>query len=362
MWQELFRLPFFHIPIYGYGVMLVVGFLAAMKLAQAVGKRYNIDPELFANAALIALVTGVLGARLSHVLENIGQYTQSNLSFWQNLGNAINIREGGLTYYGGFLLAFPSLVAYAIYHKVPVKLGMDIVAPCLMIGLGFGRIGCFLNGCCYGAECKVPWAVQFPYLSDAYSTEFQGNNLASPVPRRLVKDQIKTPAGDIVDCPLALYMDQRHLSELQEPIPVSDSQILDAAYLKSKGQLEDEGLDALARQQRADPVHPAELYSALTGFLIAAFLLAYFTMPHTPGRVFAAMMLIEGLFRYVLEMLRVEPAVVGAGTGTLTFLPPQSYSMVVSVILVAGGALLWWAFSPPRSARRPAELREAVVA
>ena len=166
MHQILFRIPQFlpfigGMPIYGYGVMLVVGFFAAIGLAKFLARRSGIDPELFANAALIALVAGIAGARLSHVVENWHDYTRPELSFGQNFWNAINIRSGGLTYYGGFLLAFPAVLAYGIYKKVPVRLGMDIIAPCLMLGLGFGRIGCFLNGCCYGGPTNLPWACRF---------------------------------------------------------------------------------------------------------------------------------------------------------------------------------------------------------
>ena len=132
--------------------MLVIAFFAAMELAKFLARRSGLDPEIFANAALIALVAGVIGARLSHVLENIGDYTRSDLSFGQNFWNAINLRSGGLTYYGGFILAFAAVLAYGFYKRVPIRLGMDVIAPCLMIGLGFGRIGCYLNGCCYGAD------------------------------------------------------------------------------------------------------------------------------------------------------------------------------------------------------------------
>src|SRR5690242_4179706 len=162
MWQEVFRIPVLNIPVYGYGLMMVIGFMAAIEVAKRLAKRVGLDPEIFVNAALIALVTGVLGARLSHVIENWPQYTRADRSAWANFLDAINIRSGGLTFYGGFLLSFPTLVLYAIWKKVPVRVGMDIVAPCVMIGLAFGRIGCFANGCCYGAECNLPWAVQFP--------------------------------------------------------------------------------------------------------------------------------------------------------------------------------------------------------
>src|SRR6266404_6837547 len=120
MHQILFRLPDFlpfigGAPIYGYGVMMVLGFFLSMELSKFLARRSKLDPEIFANAALLALLTGVLGARLSHVLENLSDYTRPELTFGQNLFNAVNIRSGGLTYYGGFLLAFPALVAYGWY-------------------------------------------------------------------------------------------------------------------------------------------------------------------------------------------------------------------------------------------------------
>jgi phosphatidylglycerol:prolipoprotein diacylglycerol transferase len=318
MYQILFKIPFLGIPVYGYGVMMVVGFFAAMMMTQALARRSKIDPEIFANAALIALVAGVLGARLSHVLENLGDYTRGDLTFWENFRNAANIRSGGLTYYGGFLLAFPSLVLYGIHRKVPIRLGMDIIAPCLMIGLGFGRVGCFLNGCCYGAECKTALSIQFPYGSDAYMTEFAEGKLDHPVPPELL---IPTERG-------SRPMTREELEKREAGLPPDQRQ----------------ALEKLAAAEKSDWVHPAQLYSALTAFLLAAFLLAYFTLPHVPGHVFAAMMMMEAVFRYLLEMLRVEPAVVGRGTGHLGFLPPQSYSMVVSVFLLAGGIVLWLAF------------------
>jgi phosphatidylglycerol:prolipoprotein diacylglycerol transferase len=104
------------------------------------------------------------------VIENWPTYTDPARSFAANFVDAINIRSGGLTFYGGLFLAFPACIAYAIYKKVPIRLGMDIIAPCVMVGLAIGRIGCFLNGCCYGAECDAnfPLAVHYPPHSNAY--------------------------------------------------------------------------------------------------------------------------------------------------------------------------------------------------
>ena len=333
MRQIFFHIPFTHIPVYGYGVMLVIGLLVAMSVAQYLARRSNLDPEIFANAAILALVTGIMGARLSHVLENLRVYTNPENSFTTNFINAINIRQGGLTYYGGFIMATVCLILYALYKKVPLRVGMDIIAPCLMIGLGFGRIGCFLNGCCYGAECNVQWAVQFPYGSDAYVTQFDHNLLKMAVPRELIREHTL----------LADYLDEHDLKSVQEPLPADLFERLAVRNsLKPKEVVAaDNDLKWAAAAQHANPVHPTEIYSCIVAFSIALFLLAWFTLPHVPGRIFAGMMVIEGIFRYVLEVIRVEPAVIGRGTDRLASLPPQSFSMVVSFFLVLIGIGLW---------------------
>lgn len=311
MWQDLLRIPLpFSLPvignelvIHGFGLMLVIGFLAAMELARYLSRRSGIDPEKFANAALIGLVTGIVGARLSHVLENIRDYTRSDLTFAQNFGNAANITSGGLTYYGGFILAFVSLVGYALWKKIPLRTGMDIVAPCLMVGLAFGRVGCFLNGCCFGAVCDVPWAMSFPYGSPPYLEHVEEGKVQ--VPPALVRLD-----GD------------------GNPVP------LDPVQLRSP---ELKSLQPLAAVQRSLRIHPAQLYSAITAFTLAALLISHFTLPHPPGRTFALMMMLEGAARFSLELLRVEPPVIGL----------MSLSMVISIGLIAVGIVLWLVFRAP---------------
>lgn len=335
MHQILFRLPDFlpqpigGAPIFAYGVMLVIAFFAAMELAKFLARRSGMDPEIFANAALIALVAGVIGARLSHVLENIGDYTRSDLSFGQNLWNAINLRSGGLTYYGGFILAFAAVLAYGFYKRVPIRLGMDIVAPCLMIGLGFGRIGCYLNGCCYGAQTNVGWAVEFPYHSDAYLEQADQNLIH--VPPDLLGANGKA----------------RSIEEIQTDQTLSPEE---RQHLLSE-----------AAAQHALPVHPAELYSTFTAWLIAALLIAYFTLPHAPGRVFALMLILESISRFLLEEVRAEPVFTPFGKhifGTM------SYSMVLSIPLLALGIVLWIAFGARwrRTAPAPAAVPAAATA
>lgn len=305
MLQELFRIPGLDIPIFGYGLMLVIGFLAAIQLGKFLANRAGLNGDAFINAGLLALLFGVLGARLSHVLEDLifaggHSYFRSDRSLTHNLINILNIRNGGLTYYGGFLLAIPVLLWYLRKTKLPIRFSGDIIAPCVMVGLAFGRIGCLLNGCCYGAVCELPWAIQFPYNSPAYIDEFHAG-IANP-PRELLYTSPDTDQPPLL----------RHPSTFRDRMD----------------------LRALAATQRTRPYHPAQIYSAITAFLIAGVCLTFLSLPHVAGRGFALMLMLEGGTRFLLETLRVEPAVIG----------PLSYSMAIGLALLVTGVVLWVIF------------------
>jgi phosphatidylglycerol---prolipoprotein diacylglyceryl transferase len=307
MYQIVFRIPFLNLPIYGYGLMLVVAFLVGIQLSKYMALKAGLDGEAFMNAALIALAAGVLGARLSSVFENWHTYMNPERSMFDNFIDAINIRNGGLTFYGGFLLATPCCIAYALYKKLNLLVYMDVVAPVLMLGLGFGRIGCYLNGCCYGELARPTWgasAMEFPYDSYSYQDQFF-RGLVHP-PQELLNE---LPDGTV--------------------------------GLKNWDQVKAEGLTDLANQQHALPVQPTQLYSSLTGFLLAGLLWAYWTMDHQNGRVFALMLMLEGPARFVLELIRVEPPVL---TGRFAGIPlNMSFSMVIGILVGIAGVVMWLA-------------------
>jgi phosphatidylglycerol:prolipoprotein diacylglycerol transferase len=302
MWQEVFRIPVIDRPVYGYGLMLVIGFIAATQLAKYLAARCRIDGEIFVNAALLALLTGVIGARLSHILESIaantGEFANNGRNLGENLWAMLNLSSGGLTFYGGFLLATPVLILYALWKKVPLLRGMDIVAPCLMVGLAFGRIGCYANGCCYGEECSLSWGAAFPYGSNAFVEQYE-------------RGEISVPA---------------ELTDAAHPLANGLPRLLSKEEIRKNPEL-----TRLASTLHARPVHPTELYSAFNSFLVAALLVAFFSLAPAPGRVFALMLVLEGVSRYTLEMIRVEPPVLGN----------LSFSMVLSVCFVIIGIIMW---------------------
>ncbi len=317
MYPTIFHLPILHIPIYGYGLMMVLAFLSTQWLASKLARKKGLDPDIFVNVALIALVAGVVGSRISHVLENFSYYTNPSLSAWDNFVNMINIRSGGLTFYGGLILAAPIVLGYLIHKKVPPRLSMDIVAPCVTLGLAVGRIGCFLNGCCYGAPTNLPWAVQFPYGSSAYIEAYDAGKLDMP-------PELRVPIGG---APGSDRYRPVTNEELSQGFVVTADPEQPRLFLPPNAK-------AVAAAQHAPPVHPAQLYSTFTSLLITAVVLSYFFVPHAAGRGFALMLMLEGPSRFLLEMLRVEPPVLGQ----------MSLSMVIGIVLFLVGVILWFVF------------------
>ena len=151
------------IRIYGYGAMLVLGFLFAVYWAQRRTRRAGENPEWMAACGVLALVGGVIGARAAYVMENWESFAPTGAPLW----SILDVTSGGLIYYGGVALATVIVLAYIRLKRLPLRRYLDILAPCLMVGLAFGRAGCLLNGCCWGGQCRPDWPLhaRFPMFS-----------------------------------------------------------------------------------------------------------------------------------------------------------------------------------------------------
>jgi phosphatidylglycerol:prolipoprotein diacylglycerol transferase len=152
-----------HVAIRWYGMMLLLGFLAGMLLARRLARRERVPPESIYDLALWALVSGLLGARLWFVLEN-PQVLAEETNVFRLVLKILNFTDGGLVYYGGVVAPILVLWWWFRRHRLPTLKMLDILMPAAMLGLAFGRVGCFLNGCCFGRECapQFPLALQRP--------------------------------------------------------------------------------------------------------------------------------------------------------------------------------------------------------
>lgn len=146
------------VTIYSYGAMIALGFLLVSygmgRLAPQIGLTFDNVIDLLVGAA----VGGIVGSRLYYVLAyNFPYYLQNPLQIF-------NIREGGLVYFGGLIGGAIVVIGLMRYRKWPMWEIADLAAVFVPLGYFFGRVGCFLNGCCFGITTNSFWGVRFREL------------------------------------------------------------------------------------------------------------------------------------------------------------------------------------------------------
>ena len=138
-----------------YGLMLAVSFIFAILFVKRAARRFNVSPIIIENLAFYLMLGVIIGGRVLYVIFHWTHYENDILGifrFW----------EGGMMFFGGLIGGFLAAVLYLKKEKISIPLISDIVAPAIALGQFFTRIGCFLNGCCFGKPSSLPWAVKFP--------------------------------------------------------------------------------------------------------------------------------------------------------------------------------------------------------
>lgn len=158
---------FTSIPVFGYGFMMFLGFFSAAWLAMRRANGVGLSGDMIWDLAVWIIVSGIGGARLLFVVR-FPDKVFGDKTGWAKLGAIFNLPDGGLVLYGGVILALGAFFYFCKRRQVNPLLLADVVMPSFFVGLAFGRMGCFLNGCCYGDVCNLPWAVQFPEGSATY--------------------------------------------------------------------------------------------------------------------------------------------------------------------------------------------------
>ncbi|MHC4912916.1 MAG: prolipoprotein diacylglyceryl transferase [Planctomycetota bacterium] len=291
MHPKLFEIPFIHLTVPSYGLMMVVGFLLAVWIIRRLSRDITPDPQFITNAALYSLIAGVVGARLFFVIHYFYKFKGDLLSVFA-------IWRGGVELLGGVLLAIAVIFLYLGYHKLPVRRYLDILAIGLMLALVLGRIGCFLNGCCFGRPTNLPWAVQFPYQhpilthSPAYRSQAYPN-----LERDRPDPQIRLPAEFFG------YLDKD--GKWYPDLKPYDQLTAEQKYLVDKG------------PYRCLPVHPTQLYSSAAGVVLALILYLFWRRAQKtrnsknpgkfltkPGCTFGLMFVLYGITRFFIEFVR----------------------------------------------------------
>ncbi len=329
------------LPIRGYGVMVLIGVVSGVALAVQRAKRRGVEPELIFSLALWLFVGGMLGARAFYVMEYWDRQfyhtdPAGHFDFIGTLKAVLNIAQGGLVIYGALIGGAVSSVIFLRMNRLPLLKIADIAAPSMALGLGIGRIGCFLNGCCFGGVCDLPWAVAFPENSPPYKRQIETGQLylhglafngksedkrvvIASVEKGSLAEKAGMQAGDqiieISERGKGEFRTQRLFSIVESREGESSAASLQddtlggavRALLSIRGAGTKIIVETAERNQpvewtlaeaidlptRSLPVHPTQLYSAIDAILLVLLLLAYDPFRRHDGEVFALMVTVH---------------------------------------------------------------------
>ena len=148
--------------------MMALAFLAGLWTASRRARRDGITPEKILDIGPWLIVGAIAGARLFYVATYWDTLMDRPLFPQAPWTEIFMVQRGGLVYYGGLIGAALACLLFARIKQLPLWKLADILAPSIALGYVFGRIGCLLNGCCYGRVCNLPWAIHFPPGHETY--------------------------------------------------------------------------------------------------------------------------------------------------------------------------------------------------
>jgi phosphatidylglycerol:prolipoprotein diacylglycerol transferase len=144
----------FGYPVHSYGVMIVLAFLAAVWIIRRRAPKYGIDRQKLTDGLIVTLIVGILGARIAYILQELPFYASHPREIFSP-------QMAGITSFGSIVTGLLYLFYWARRKGIPPLALFDCIGPPFLVASAIGRIGCLLNGCCYGGICdaSLPWKI-----------------------------------------------------------------------------------------------------------------------------------------------------------------------------------------------------------
>jgi phosphatidylglycerol:prolipoprotein diacylglycerol transferase len=341
------------IPVRGFGVMMMLATVAAVGLAAYRAQQVGIDPEVIYSLAFCMFIAGIIGARLFYIGQkliegelSIPRTDSGTIDIPATLVMLVSVTQGGLVVYGSVLAGVPAGIWYLRRRGLAILPMADIIAPSMALGQAIGRIGCFLNGCCYGGVClTASYALTFPpgsgpYLDQSASGWQSGvwlvqKDAAAPVEVAYVergsdadRQGVKPGLGvkRVNGVAIRSLVDaQKLLAQSTATTRYFELETADGRVLR---------WTATQPPARSVPVHATQLYAAIDAGLLALVLWLYYPFRRRNGEVFALLVTLHPISRFVLEAIRDDEAG-QLGTGL-------TIAQLLSLAILAAAAVLWW--------------------
>ncbi len=188
--------------VYSFGLMLGLAFISANYVLTKELERRKLNPNIATEITFLSIIFGVIGAKALSLIENWDSFLRNP---WSEA-----FSPGGLTFYGGFILAAIAIFIYLRKKKIPFLAMADMVAPSLALAYGVGRIGCHLAGDGdYGIPTTLPWGVNYENGVVPPSFAFQGSDIAANFPNGIVPNNTPlhpTPVYEFLSMMLVTYI------------------------------------------------------------------------------------------------------------------------------------------------------------
>lgn len=327
--------------------MLVLAFFLCTRLAANMAERQGLPGDRIWDLSFWVFLCGILGGRIFYVVQKWEQFDRPFVQFFA-------IWQGGLVVYGAAIGALVAFVIFAIRHKIPPLWLLDLVAPALGLGLAIGRIGCLLNGCCYGDYCDTRLAIQFPAGSPPqYKMVADGNQtrlgfVTNQDDRRVLLVEPGTPAAKAGLAPgdeivavngkptltpdaveqallfLGANSEAGYTSLIRNPLE-------SLAYTgKFSLTVDRDGVEKVMEMTPAPslPIQPTQIYSSIDGLVLFFFLYAWYPYRKRDGQMIALFAMAYAITRFLIEYLRSDEAAFSDGL---------TISQNVSLIMFSAG-------------------------
>lgn len=358
--------PKLGIPIRGYGVLLLCGVIAGVSLAAYRARQMGVDPELIFSLAFVMFITAIVGARAFYVIQYWRQDFAVPGAQWTTIvRDVLNVTKGGLVVYGSLIGGLIGGGWFLARRGMPVLATADIVAPCLLVGLALGRIGCLMNGCCYGGVCETDWigpvwvgritfpgvqATNPPVESPPYQQQreaglLQGVKIGAseaglPIVAEVAPGSSAAKAGLKVNDAILAINGQPVLSEAGARRALLAAQA-DIVIERAGGPPVGWKLPP-----RSLPVFPAQIYAAINAAILALLLWVVYPFRPRDGFIMALLLTLYPITRVLEEAIRTdEPGRFGTGL---------TISQLVSVGILLAVVPLWiYIFRQPASLAYP---------